>query len=141
MSLKDIVLEYYKKENNNSCSEAMIKGCNDYYHLNLSNDVFLASSAFSKGMYGGHVCGAIASGAAVIGILHSNGYAHDSDKMRALVARLHAECNARICSNKCLEIRDKYFNPENRCASAVGMVADILEEILEDNYLENLKNK
>ena len=130
MSLKDKVIEYYKKENNYSCSEAMIRACNDYYNLNLPEEVFLASSAFSKGMYGGHVCGAVSSSAACIGLMFSNGHAHDSEKMRAIVATLNAKCNEKMTSNKCVELRNIYHTPELRCSKIMEQVANILEETI-----------
>lgn len=132
MSLKECVLEHYKKENNNSCSEAMLKGCNEYYNMNLPKECFLAASGFSKGMYGGHICGAVSSAAAVISLLTSNGHAHDSEQMRALIATLNKKVNERLKSNKCTELYAMYHTPEERCKMAVGVISEVLEEVLKD---------
>ena len=48
---KDLVWKYYYKANgyNYSCSEAMIHASNDYFHLDLSEDVFRLVCAYSGG--------------------------------------------------------------------------------------------
>lgn len=128
---REVVEKYYAREMNNSCSEAVIKAANEYYGLNISEEMIKAASAFSGGCCG-NMCGALASGSAVIGILYSNGHAHDSAEMKEKVNELTREFAARLGTINCTALKMKYKTPEKRCSDIVLAAADIIEELLSE---------
>lgn len=130
---RDCALKYYEKENDWSCSETLIRAANEYYELKLSEDVLLAMSAFSGGMYVGGMCGAVSGSIAAIGILYSNGHAHQSEEMKALVPELISRFQERLEVSDCTTLKEKYKTPEIRCGRMIAAAADVLEEILKEN--------
>jgi len=56
-SIQDVVKKY--QQGGNNCSETVLKACNEYYGLNLSDDVFRMVSVMGGGVGGsGCLCGA-----------------------------------------------------------------------------------
>lgn len=129
MRLADVTLKYYQKDMDYSCSESMLRGIDEYYHLNMPESIFRSSSAFSGGMYGGHVCGCMSACAMALGYLFSNGHAHQSEKMQDMIRKMNETFIERLGSYDCLVIKPKYHDPEKRCAFIVKTASDIFEEI------------
>lgn len=128
---RDVVMKYYAKEMNNSCAEAMMKAANEYYKLNINEDMIKASSGFSGG-YCGNCCGALASGCAVIGMMYSNGHAHDSKIMQEKAKEYTRLFAGKLGTINCSALKLKYKTPEKRCSDIVLAAADILEELLKE---------
>ena len=133
---KDLVWKYYYKANgyNYSCSKAMIHASNDYFHLDLSEDVFRLVCAYSGGAGHDEMCGALASAIGVLSVLYSvNQRAHDSARMKELRNEFFARFDSRMGPYRCLELKKRYADPVRKCETVVCACADILEEILREN--------
>lgn len=140
--LRDELVKYYRKENgyNYSCAEAMIHAANDYYGLDLPQEVMLAASSFSGGCWHNEMCGGIASALSILGIMYSvDGRAHDSEKLREVVGELFEAFEKEYGKGRCLELKYRYHNPEQRCERMLAGCADILEDIIRDNKPVNNK--
>jgi len=64
-SLSECIEYYYTKENYN-CAEAVIRGANDFYGLDIGKEDMKMFGGYGAGIYAGLVCGALIAGAAVL---------------------------------------------------------------------------
>ena len=138
--LRDEVVKYYFPGNNRnySCSESMIRAVNDYYDLDLPEDVLLASSAFSGGCWHDEMCGGISSALMVLGILYSvNGHAHDSDQMKAREAELFERFDEKFGTTRCKYLKEHYYIQGIKCEPVLVVIADILEDLINRNAIIN----
>lgn len=133
---RDCALKYYDEKNNLSCSETILFAANEYYDLKLSPAMLKASSAFGAGMYYDEVCGACSSCVAVLGMLLSNGLAHESEDMKSAVKEMMTQFHLKLDAHYCNELKEKYKTEEKRCEKMIITAADLLEEIL-DKYRAN----
>ncbi|HPW53341.1 MAG TPA: C-GCAxxG-C-C family (seleno)protein [Erysipelotrichaceae bacterium] len=129
---KDVVLNYYRKENDLSCSEAMIKAGNDYFNLNMAEDCFKAYSGFSGGMYGNCTCGAITSAVAILSILYVDERAHTSALMKKKVSRFTELYRSELSATECGRLRELHHNPEIRCQKMMAVAAELLEKVINE---------
>ncbi len=132
MSLKETVMKYYDKSMNYSCSESMLHGLNEYYGLNLSEDLLKACGAHSRGMYGGFACGALVSCADVLALKYSNGHAHDSKEMQEMIMKFNRIVKEDLSSGQCGELRAKYYAPDLRCSLIVARIAELFEQFMNE---------
>ena len=128
MTLKEAALHYYLDENYN-CSEAIIRGANDYYELNLTEKDFKLLAPFGAGCCSGSLCGAVAGGIATIGALRAE------DKWRGsqsagITKKFVGLCRERMGSELCREIKSKNHTEALRCAKVVEITAEALDEVL-----------
>ena len=141
--LKDEVIKYYYPPNgyNYSCSESMLRGVSDCFHLDISEETYYAASSFSGGCGHDELCGGLASALAVLGILYAvNGHAHDSDTMKAARKELFERFEEKYPTTKCLWLKEHYFVPVRKCESILADIADILEDILQKYEFINPRN-
>ena len=142
--LRDEVVKYYYPGNNRnySCSESMIRAVNDYYKLDLPEEVMLASSSFSGGCWHDEMCGGLSSALMVLGILYSkDGHAHDSDEMRAREAELFERFDREFGNTRCKYLKEHYYIQGIKCEPVLVVIADILEDIIKNNSFINKKYK
>ena len=134
--LRDVVIKYYYQGNgyNYNCSEAMIHAIDEYYGLNLPEQVLYASSGFGGGARHDEMCGGLASAVAALGLLYSvNGRGHDSDKMKELVSELFRRFDEQFSSSRCKYLKEHYYIPDRKCEQVLAVCADILEDIMSNN--------
>ena len=67
-SLSECIEYYYTKENYN-CAEAVIRGANDFYGLDIGKEDMKMFGGYGAGIYAGLVCGALIAGAAVLSVV------------------------------------------------------------------------
>ena len=138
--LRDELVKYYFPGNNRnySCSESMIRAANDYYGLNLSEDVFLAASSFSGGCWHDEMCGGLTSALMTLGILYSlNGHAHDSEVMREAEGELFRRFDEKYASNRCKYLKRNYYVQGIKCEPVLVVIADMLEDIIKKYNIIN----
>lgn len=129
MTLKEAALHYYIDGNYN-CSEAILRGANDFYKLGLTEAEFKLLAPFGAGCCSGSLCGAIAGGIATIGALRTE------DKWRgsasaALTKSFVTLCRERLSSELCKEIKSAHHTEKLRCAKVVEIAAETLNEVLQ----------
>ncbi|MGI6607900.1 MAG: C-GCAxxG-C-C family protein [Erysipelotrichaceae bacterium] len=129
---KDLVLDYYRKENDLSCSEAMIKAGNDYFKLNMTEDCFKAFSGFSRGMYGNCTCGAVSSSVAILSLMYVENGAHNSTLMRNKVSRFVELFKKQLSTTECEKLRELHHNPELRCQKMMMVAAKLVEKVIDE---------
>ena len=138
--LRDVVSELYYHGNghNFSCSEAMIRGIDTYYQLDLPEEVFYAASGFSGGCRHDEMCGALAGSIFALGILYSvKDHAHDSELMGDLREQLFKRFEERFGPYRCVELKKRYHTVERKCEVLLLECADILEDLIRSNEIIN----
>lgn len=129
---KDLVLDYYRKENDLSCSEAMIKAGNEYFDLKMHQDCFRAFSGFSGGMFGNCTCGAVTSAVSILSLLYVEKGAHTSPLMKKKVARFVELFREEMLSTECNKLKELHHTPEIRCQKMMLVAAKLVEQIVNE---------
>lgn len=138
--LKDELIKYYYPPNgyNYNCAEAMIRALNDYYDLKLPEEMFYGASSYGGGCHHDELCGGLASGLAVLGVLYSvNGRGHDSAKLRELSDELFKRFEERFKTSRCNQLKKENYIPVHKCQPVLVSIADILEDLINNNPVIN----
>lgn len=138
--LRDEVIKYYNPANNRnySCAESMMRAVNDYYQLNLPEEMFYAVGPFSGGAWHDEMCGGISSSLNVLGILYSvNGHAHDSEVMRRMTIEFLNRVEEKYGGLHCKHLKRNYYVQGIKCQNVLIGCADILEEMISRNEIIN----
>lgn len=133
MKLEDYIRKECADENNN-CSMAMLKACNEYYNLNLGAEAGNLMEGFGGGMFEGIVCGALVACTACLSDLVSRTDTDgESDKVcqaQELLMKNFREMEG--CSSwDCKDIRPKHWSEENRFLKTLLIAGQALEKTLD----------
>lgn len=129
--LKEYIKKYRDKTKYDlSCSETILHAANDAYNLNLDTSTFKAIAAFSGGMCIESVCGAVTASIAVLGILFTDKYAHNSPHMRKLVEEYLKKFQEKMTSRDCDKLKAKYRTEKEGCSYIIYVAGEILDEIV-----------
>ena len=134
--LRDELVKYYYSGNgyNYNCAESMLHALDDYYHLHLPRQMFLAASSFGGGCRHDEMCGGLASALSVLGVLYSvDGRGHDSPLLRELTDQLFRKFDERFSTSRCVRLKQENYIPGRKCEPILVVCADIIEEIIRDN--------
>ena len=118
-----------------TCAEAMFKACNEYYHLNLSEETWKMFSVMSIGMQTEHFCcGAFTVAVGIIGLMTAKEGQIDVDNMESfqMISELMDFILDFYGTLYCVELqRLEITGFENPCHVIVEALAKKLEELLE----------
>jgi C_GCAxxG_C_C family probable redox protein len=128
--LMDKINKYYTAEYNLSCSEVMIYAASDEYNMNLKSETFKGMASFGGGMGIESVCGAITGSLSVIGILFTKEKAHEGDRVKKLCQEFFQKFEAKLGTNNCAKLKEKYKKPDIGCRIMIETAAGILDEIV-----------
>ena len=134
--LRDVVVKYYYPPNgyNYNCAESMLRAVDEYYRLELPEQMLRGVSGFGGGAGHDVLCGALESAVITLSVLFSvNGRGHDSDLLRELTDRLLSEFETSMGYLGCVGLKSRYHVPVRKCESILIMAADLLEEIIDSN--------
>lgn len=127
--LKETVLKYYLEQDYN-CAESILRGANDCYGLNLSEEALRAVGGFGGGCCCGRMCGACAGDVAAISAKYIRTRAH-AEKLAC--DRVKEFVNAfveTLGSDQCEALKKKYLDETlviGRCVKTVELAAEVLE--------------
>lgn len=130
--LLEYVKKYYTKEYNFNCSETIMYAANDAYRLNLDPNTLRTMAAFGGGMCIGDTCGAITGALAVLGIIFTKEKAHESDKIKKLTVEFFNKFSTALGMKSCRELKNEYFNSEDRCSKILYTSVEILEQLVKE---------
>ncbi len=128
MTLKEYTKKYKSKEYDLSCSESLLYAANEKYSLGLDEKTLNMMSGFSGGMFTENLCGIVASGNAVLGMLFTNGVAHQSPKLKEISIKWQEAFLAHKGSTNCKVLKEKYRSEVTGCTDLIIDGAGILEE-------------
>lgn len=134
--LAEIVASYYTPERDLNCAETIVYAANEAYQLNLSQETLRASAGFGGGMAIEETCGALTGAVLVLGIMLVKDRAHESNKMKEIVADLFRRYENLKGTINCKALKEKFREEDPvKCRMVVMEAASILEEILrEEGY-------
>jgi C_GCAxxG_C_C family probable redox protein len=128
MALAEKAAKYYRDKGMN-CAEAILHAANDEYGLELDDKSYLMMGPFGRGCGCGKICGAVASGAAVIGLknIEKQALANNTAGIYKKTADFIKAFNEKMGSDQCRDLRKLYLTPEVRCERVVRSAAEVLE--------------
>ncbi|MCR5067306.1 MAG: C-GCAxxG-C-C family protein [Erysipelotrichaceae bacterium] len=138
--LRDEVIRYYYGANgyDYNCAEAMLHAADDYFHLNLPQEMFLGASGFGGGCFHDEMCGSLNSAITVLGLLYSvDGHGHQSKLLTQLEMELLNRFEERFHTTHCKQLKRENYIPVRKCENIIVVCADILEEIISKNPVIN----
>lgn len=117
-----------------SCAEAMFKACNEYYHLNLSEETRKMFSVMGLGMQTEQsCCGAFTVAVGVIGLVTARDGQKDCENIEGyrLIAELTDFVLSVFGTLHCVELQKlEIVGYDNPCHVIVQEIAKKLEELL-----------
>ncbi len=134
----------YYFQNGFSCSEAILKAFNEFYHLGLPEQCAGIASGLGGGMgESGCACGSLTGSILVFGLIAGRRKAYDSNRLAFLAAHeLHERFRKRYRCACCRVLTKGYewYSAEQRaaCEAYVRTAAQITEEIIETQLWEQL---
>ncbi len=130
----ELSLHYFR--NGLSCSEAVLKGFNEKYNLDLPEHCYRIASGFGAGMgESGCACGGVTGCTMIFGLIAGRKKAYESNRMAFLaVHELHErfkKANKSICC-RVLTRGVEWYSAEQKklCEGYVFLAAQITEEII-----------
>ena len=143
-------MELYKLGNkyhigtNLSCAEAMFKACNEYYHLNLSEETRKMFSLMGIGMQTEKsCCGAFTVAVGVIGLVTAKEGETDYDNMQGyeIVCELTDFFTGLFTTLHCAELQLLEISGfDNPCHALVEEIAKKLEELFSKEKIQLFLN-
>ena len=128
-----MLIEKYREglvaDKNYNCAEKVLNLGNQVLGYNLSPLALRSASGFGYGLGARHLCGAVAGAAMILSMKYVKTIARESDiyKIEADFVRTVEE---KLGSIMCGELRDKYYNEENKCEYIIETVIECLDEKL-----------
>lgn len=117
-----------------TCAEAMFKACNEYYNLNLSEEIRKMFSVMGLGMQTEQsCCGAFTVAVGIIGLMTAKEGHTDIDNMEGYekISELTSYMLSVFGTLHCVELQKlEVVGYENPCHAIVEALAKKLEEIL-----------
>lgn len=129
--LKELIDSGFGNEEDYNCAEKIIYGANIAYDLGLSKDSCRMMSGFGGGMGIEHLCGAIASGIAVLSILFVEDKGHATPRIKELTDEFINRYQGEMGSIICADLKRDYRTEELKCQLVISKAAEILDDIIE----------
>lgn len=130
MALKDVIAKYRSDAYDYSCSESTIRGCNEYYNLNMSEDSMRQMAGFSGGMYIGGLCGVNAASVAVISHMFTETVAHQTPVLPEILTEYYDLFKEKYNSIQCSYLKPVQQIKHSGCTHLIVESADILEQVI-----------
>ncbi len=128
--LKDLIAQGFGNEEDYNCAEKIINGANIAYQLHLTPDQCRLMAGFGGGMGIGSVCGALASGVAVLSYLFVQKNAHESDTIKRLTKDFLQCFEHKMGSIICTPLKEAYYTEEKHCKDVIFAAAVALDEVI-----------
>ena len=143
MTLYELVNKYHIGTNL-SCAEAMFKACNEYYHLNLSEETRKMFSLMGIGMQTEKsCCGAFTVAVGIIGLVTAKEGETDYDNMQGyeIVCDLTDFFTGLFTTLHCAELQQLEISGfDNPCPALVEEIAKKLEELFSKEKIQLFLN-
>jgi len=128
--LKELIDSGYGNKEDFNCAEKIIYGANIAYDLGLSKDSCRMMSGFGGGMGVEHLCGAVASGIAVLSILFVEDRGHATPHIKELTGEFIGRYQKEMGSIICKDLMRDYRTEEQKCSLVIAKAAEILDDII-----------
>ncbi len=143
MTLYELVNKYHIGTNL-SCAEAMLKACNEYYHLNLTEETRKMFSLMGIGMQTEKsCCGAFTVAVGIIGLVTAQEGETDYDNIQGyeIVCELTDFFTSLFTTLHCAELQQLEISGfDNPCHALVEEIAKKLEELFSKEKIQLFLN-
>lgn len=133
------VRKFYEDEYDLNCAETILYAANEEYDLNLTKETFKTMAAFGGGMAIEDTCGVATGAISVLGIMFTDERAHESDYVKVLTKEFMEAFKERCSTLNCAKLKELYRNDEIRCIKIVEVGAELLDEIIKREAVQNSK--
>ena len=123
-------IRHYYLEGDYNCAETVVLAANDEYGLGLDMNAVRLVSGYGKGFGACETCGALCGAMAVISAMCVDGRAHATEGFADTCSEYLSMFKARLGTDNCQKLRDKYLCEDVRCLRTVELAAQTLEEYL-----------
>ncbi len=127
------IAEYYYRDKDYNCAEAVICAANDFYEMGLDTETLRIAAAFGGGMSTGNVCGAVSGAMMALGYLFVKERAHEGDgNIKVIGAAYMEQFESTHSTTNCLALKDLYHDEEAGCIAVVQKAATLLEAVVKE---------
>ncbi|XMB67466.1 C-GCAxxG-C-C family (seleno)protein [Mycoplasmatota bacterium zrk1] len=133
--MKDLILKYKGSEYDLSCSETILYAANEKWNLGLDDSHFKMVAPFSGGLLTEDVCGIVTASLSVLGILFTDGVAHQSPVMADSAKEFLALFMEKLSSINCGSLKENYRDDTLGCRGIIIEGGLTLEDIVK-KYLK-----
>lgn len=128
------LLEKYYKDTNYNCAEAVFSAAMEAWEVDMPKETVKAMACFGAGMGSGITCGAVVGGGAALSCKFVQGDGgHTSPELMDMARTLVRTTKEKYGSEQCKDLRKQFFNKEERCYNTIYRIAEILDDIYEQN--------
>jgi len=128
--LKELIQDGYGIKEDLNCSETILYGTNQVYHLDLNSDSLKLAAAFGGGMAIESVCGVLTASLMVLGKLFVPDVAHKYPEIKELSKELFDTFEKEMDNILCKPLKDNYRTEEKKCRDVILKGAEILDKIV-----------
>ncbi len=128
--LKELIQDGYGIKEDLNCSETILYGANQVYHLDLNSDSLKLAAAFGGGMAIESICGVLTASLMVLGKLFVPDVAHKYPEIKKLSKELFNTFEKEMGNILCKPLKDNYRTGEKKCRDVILKGAEILDKIV-----------
>lgn len=128
--LKELIQNGYGIKEDLNCSETILYGANQVYHLDLNLGSLKMAAAFGGGMAIESVCGVLTASLMVLGKLFVPDIAHKYPEIKELSKELFDTFKKEMGDILCKPLKDSYHTEEKKCRDVILKAAEILDKIV-----------
>ena len=128
--LKELIQKGYGIKEDLNCSETILYGANQVYHLDLNLGSLKMAAAFGGGMAIESVCGVLTASVMVLGKLFVPDVAHKHPEIKDLCKELFDTFEKEMGDILCKPLKDNYRTEEKKCRDVILKAAEILDKIV-----------
>ena len=138
-SLADIALEYIESENkygidknlyHYNCAEVLLNACNDYYKLNVSEEMLKAVIPFGGGMCSESTCGILTGSLMALGLIFAENKPTNNDKVKSVTKEWLNIFENKFGNINCKELKENHRHPEFGCKTIILEASELLEQVI-----------
>lgn len=134
--LEKMIRNGFGKEEDYNCAEKILYGANEAYGLGLDPKALKLVAGFGGGMCIGDKCGAVAAAVMVLGYCFTEGVAHASPRMQALVAEYQEAYSRRMGSTVCEPLKADHRTEADGCLDVIAEAAGLLDKMMAREHLD-----
>ena len=129
--LSTLIPQGYGEKEDFNCSEKILYGANQVYHLGLDQQALKMSAGFGGGMAIESVCGALTASIMVLGCLFVKEDAHENSRIKDLTQELFMNYRKEMNNINCDLLKAEHRTDELKCRKVIAKAAEILDKIIE----------
>lgn len=128
--LKQLIADGFGQAEDYNCAEKIIRGANEAYGLNLSEEGMKLAGGFGGGLAIESTCGALCGAVMALSHLLIDTIAHQSQELKPMTQELLEGFQAEMGSIYCDALKNDYRTPEKKCQVVIEKAAEHLDKLV-----------